>query len=250
MIRLKSDQEIALMREAGRILARTMRLTAEAIEPGKTLAELDRLADGLIREKDGIPSFLNYKGFPNSACIAVNEVVVHGIPTERVLMEGDIVTLDFGVIYKGWHADSAWTFPVGEISDRAQRLMNVTRESLYQGIAKARVGNRVGEISSIVQKYVESNGYGIVRDLVGHGIGQSLHEEPSVPNFGRPKDGPVLRAGMTMCIEPMVNEGTWKVKTLPDEWTVVTADGKLSAHYEHTVAVTADGPKILTVEED
>ncbi len=251
MIRLKKDSEIALMREAGRILARTMRMTSEAIVPGKTtLLELDAMADGLIREKDGVPSFLNYRGFPNSACIAVNEVVVHGIPTERVLKEGDIVTLDFGVIYKGWHADSAWTFAVGEVSESAKRLMNVTRESLYQGISKAKVGNRIGDIASTVQKYVESNGYGIVRDLVGHGIGQSLHEEPSVPNFGRAKDGPAIKAGMTFCIEPMVNEGTWRVKTLDDQWTVVTADGKLSAHYEHTVAVTEQGPKILTTEED
>lgn len=251
MIHLKKDSEIALMREAGRILARTMRMTSEAIVPGKTtVIELDRMADELIREKDGIPSFLNYRGFPNSACISVNEEVVHGIPTDRVLKEGDIVTMDFGVIYKGWHADSAWTFPVGEISDNAQRLMNVTREALYQGISKAKVGNKVGDIASTIQKYVEKNGYGIVRDLVGHGIGQSLHEEPSVPNFGKPKQGPVLRPGMTFCIEPMVNEGTWKVNTLDDEWTVVTADGKLSAHYEHTVAVTEDGPRILTTEED
>lgn len=251
MIRLKKDSEIKLMREAGRIIARTMRLVSESIVPGKsTTIELDAMADKLIRESDGIPSFLNYRGFPKSACISVNDEVVHGIPKDRVLKEGDIVTLDFGVIYQGWHADSAWTFAVGEISDSAQRLMNITRESLYQGIAKARPGNKIGDISSTVQKYVEGNGYGIVRDLVGHGIGQTLHEDPSIPNFGRPKDGPVIKPGMTFCIEPMVNEGTWKVETLDDDWTVVTADGKLSAHFEHTVAVTENGPRILTTEED
>ena len=239
------------MREAGRILARTMRLTSEEIVAGKTtVLELDALADKLIREKGGIPSFLNYRGFPNSACIAVNDEVVHGIPSARILQEGDIVTLDFGVIYEGWHADSAWTFPVGTVSDNARRLMNVTRESLFQGIAKAKVGNKIGDISNAVQKYVEKNGYGIVKDLVGHGIGRDLHEEPSVPNFGRANMGPTIKAGMTFCIEPMVNEGTWKVNVLDDDWTVVTADGKLSAHYEHTVAVTPSGPVILTTEED
>ncbi len=165
-----------------------------------------------------------------------------------ILQEGDIVSLDFGVILDGWHSDSAWTFAVGSISEDAQRLLNVTRESLFQGIAKAKVGNRVGEISSTIQRYVESNGYGIVRDLVGHGIGRSLHEEPQIPNFGKAKSGEKLKAGMTFCIEPMVNAGTYHVKTLPDDWTVATADGKLSAHFEHTIAVTDGGPVILTAE--
>lgn len=239
------------MREAGKIIARTMRLAAEAIVPGQTtLLQLDQLAEKLITEKNGIPSFKGYKGFPAAACISPNEVVVHGIPNQRILQEGDIVSLDFGVIYQGWHADSAWTFPVGTIPPNAQRLMNVTRESLYQGIAKAKPGNRVGDIANAVQTYVEKNGYSIVKDLVGHGIGQNLHEEPSVPNFGKPRTGPVLKPGMTFCIEPMVNEGTHKVRTLADDWTVVTADGKLAAHYEHTVAVTSDGPVLLTAEED
>lgn len=251
MVILKKESEIAKMKESGKVLARTMRLTAEAIIPGKTtLLELDALADRLIREKGGIPSFLNYRGFPNSACISVNDRVVHGIPDQTVLQNGDIVSLDFGVILDGWHSDSAWTFPVGPISEEAQRLLNVTRESLFQGIAKAKVGNMTGDISNTVQRYVESNGYGVVRDLVGHGIGRSLHEEPSVPNFGRAKSGDKIRAGMTFCIEPMVNQGTYKVNTLKDGWTVVTADGKLSAHFEHTVAVTKDGPVILTLEED
>lgn len=251
MIILKKESEIAKIRESGRIVAKTMRLVSEAIRPGKTTTiELDELAEKIIREEGGVPSFKGYKGFPATACISVNEVVVHGIPDQTVLQEGDIVDLDFGVFKDGYHADSAWTFGVGTISDKAQRLMNVTRESLMQGIAKARVGNTVGDISSTVQTYVEKNGYSIVRELVGHGIGQKLHEEPSVPNFGKPKRGPVLKAGTTICIEPMVNEGTYRVHTLEDGWTVVTSDGKLSAHFEHTVAVTDLGPVILTIEHD
>ena len=250
MIHIKNSSEIAKMGQAGKILAKTMREVSESMVPGKSsLLELDALAEKIITADGGIPSFKGYRGFPGSACISVNEQVVHGIPNGYVVQEGDIVSLDFGVIWQGWHADSAWTFAVGTISDNAKRLMNVTRESLYQGIAKARAGNRVGDISFAVQSYVERNKYGIVRDLVGHGIGQSLHEEPSVPNFGKPKKGPALRVGMTFCIEPMVNEGTHKVLTLDDDWTVVTADGKLSAHFEHTVAVTTDGPIILTSEE-
>jgi methionyl aminopeptidase len=249
LIILKKASEIAMMREAGRVLARTMRTVSEAIVPGRTtLAELDQLAERLITEAGCVPSFKGYRGYPAATCISVNEVVIHGIPDARVLQEGDIVDLDFGVIKEGWHADGAWTYGVGQVSDRAQRLMNVTRESLFQGIAKARVGNRVGDIGSTVQRYVEKNGYSVVRDLVGHGIGQSLHEEPSVPNFGRPGKGDLLRPGTTVCIEPMVNEGSHKVRTLDDGWTVVTADGRLSAHYEHTVAVTEAGPEILTLE--
>jgi methionyl aminopeptidase len=179
----------------------------------------------------------------------VNSTVVHGIPNDVPLEEGDIISLDFGVVKDGWHADSAWTYPVGEISAEAQRLLNITKESLFQGIAKARVGNRIGDIGHAVQKYVEQHGYSVVRDLVGHGIGRSLHEEPSsVPMFGKPRTGEPLREGMTICIEPMINQGTWRVNFLEDKWTVVTADGKLSAHFEHTVAVTKDGPDILTLE--
>lgn len=249
MIYLKSRAEIEKMRDSGRILARTLRLVSEKIAPGVTPRELNDLAHKLIVEEGGVPSFLGYRGFPDAACISVNEVVVHGIPTETPLVEGDIIGLDFGVVKDGWHADSAWTYPVGKISESAQRLLNVSKEALYQGISKARVGNRIGDISAAVQKYVESHGYGVVRDLVGHGIGQKLHEEPSsVPNFGKAGKGEVLREGTTICIEPMVNEGTWQVETLPDKWTLVTKDGKLSAHFEHTVAITRDGPQILTQE--
>lgn len=250
MIVLKGRSEIEKMRASGRVVARTIRLLYESIVPGKTSPmELDKLAHRLITEAGGTPSFLNYRGYPASACISVNDVVIHGIPGPEPLEEGDIVDIDIGVQLDGWHADSAWTFGVGKITPEAQRLLNVTRESLMQGIGKARVGNRIGDIAHAVQRYVESNGYSVVRDLVGHGIGQKLHEEPaSVPNFGKPGKGELLREGMTICIEPMVNEGTFKVITLPDNWTMKTADGKLSAHFEHTIALTKDGPDILTVE--
>jgi methionyl aminopeptidase len=250
VILLKSTSEIEKMRAAGRVVARALRCMSEAIVPGQTTPkDLDAIAFRIVEEAGGRPSFLGYRGFPASACISVNEVVVHGIPSDVPLKEGDIVGLDMGVQLDGWHADSAWTYPVGAISAEAQRLLNVTRESLFQGIAKARVGNRIGDIAHAVQRYVEGNGYSVVRDLVGHGIGQSLHEEPqAVPNFGRPGKGEPLRDGMTICIEPMVNAGTWKVETLPDEWTMVTADRRLSAHFEHTVAITKDGPDILTLE--
>lgn len=250
MIVLKSASEIAKMRASGRVVARALREMSEAIVPGKTTPkDLDALAGRIVAEAGGIPSFLNYRGFPANACISVNEVVVHGIPGDIPLQEGDIIGLDMGVCIDGWHADGAWTYPVGNIDPAAQRLLNVSRESLYQGIAKARVGNRIGDISHAVQRYLEGNGYGVVRDLVGHGIGRQLHEEPhAVPNFGKPGKGELLREGMTICIEPMVNQGTWRVKTLPDNWTMVTADGRLSAHFEHTVAITREGPEILTQE--
>lgn len=238
------------MRESGRIVARTLRVVSETIVPGKsTPKELDALAHRLILEAGGTPSFLGYRDYPAATCISVNNVVVHGIPTAVPLEEGDIISLDFGVLKEGWHADGAWTYPVGKISPEAQRLMNVTRESLMQGIAKARVGNRIGDIGAAVQRYVEPRGYGVVRELVGHGIGQKLHEEPSnVPMFGKPGKGDLLREGTTICIEPMINQGTHRVIFLDDKWTVVTADGKLSAHFEHTIAVTKDGPEVLTSE--
>jgi methionyl aminopeptidase len=247
---LKSKADVEKMRASGRVVARTLRLMGESIVPGKTTPrELDALAARLVAEAGGVPSFLNYRGFPANACISVNDTVVHGIPNDLPLLEGDIVSLDMGVLLDGWHADSAWTYAVGTITPEAQRLLNVTRESLFQGIAKAKAGNRVGDISAAVQKYVESNGYGIVRDLVGHGIGQKLHEEPSsIPNFGPAGKGEVLREGMTICIEPMVNQGTYKVKFLDDGWTVKASDGKLSAHFEHTIAIMRDGVDILTVE--
>ncbi len=249
MIVLKSRAEIESMRAAGKLVAKALRLMSEAIVPGKTTAaELDSIAAKLVSDAGGVCSFKGYRGFPDNVCISVNEMVVHGIPNARALREGDIVGLDLGVTLDGWNADGAWSFPVGRVSPEALRLLNVTRESLYQGLAKARAGNRIGDIASAVQRYVERNGYAVVRDLVGHGIGRAVHEEPSVPNFGAPGKGPVLKEGMTICVEPMVNQGTWKVKTLPDHWTMVTADGKLSAHFEHTVAITKDGPDILTLE--
>lgn len=250
MIVLKSRPEIELMRAAGKVVARSLRCMSEAIVPGKTSpADLDAIAAKIVGEAGGVPSFLNYKGFPANTCISVNDVVVHGIPNNVPLQEGDVVSLDMGVFLNGWHADGAWTYPVGKVSPDAQRLLNVTRESLFQGIAKARAGNRIGDIAWAVQKYVEQNGYGVVRDLVGHGIGRKLHEEPSsVPNFGKPGKGEVLKEGLTICIEPMINQGTWRVTTDDDGWTVRTADSKLSAHFEHTIAITREGPEILTLE--
>lgn len=247
MITLKTPAELAIMRKGGQVLARTLAEVSGSIVPGKTTPRmLDELAERLIRDAGGIPSFKDYREYPAATCISVNNVVIHGIPNDVPLEQGDVVDLDFGVYLEGFHTDSAWTFPVGDISPDAQRLLNISRESLFQGIAKAKIGNRVGDISAAVQKYVESNGYSIVRDLVGHGIGRNLHEEPSVPNFGKAGKGPALKEGMTICIEPMVNQGTHRVVTLPDKWTIVTADGKLSAHFEHTVAITRNGPEILT----
>lgn len=248
MISIKSAQDLDVMREGGRILASVLKELGAMVEPGVTPRQLDAKGEELITKAGGVPSFLNYNGFPASVCISVNEAIVHGIPDDRPLAEGDIVGLDLGVFYGGLHTDAAWTFPVGEVSEGTMRLLNVTRESLYQGIAKAKAGNRIGDISATVQRYVESNGYSVVTELVGHGIGASLHEEPSVPNYGKPGRGPAIREGMTFCIEPMVNQGTHKTKTLGDKWTMVTADRKLSAHFEHTVAITKNGPVILTCE--
>ena len=248
MISIKTPQDLEVMREGGRILASVLKELGGMVEPGVTPKQLDAKGEELITKASGVPSFLNYNGFPASVCISVNEAIVHGIPDDRALEEGDIVGLDLGVFFGGLHTDAAWTFPVGEVSEATMRLLNVTRESLFQGIAKAKAGNRIGDISATVQKYVESNGYSVVTELVGHGIGASLHEEPSVPNYGKPGRGPAIREGMTFCIEPMVNQGTHKTKTLGDKWTMVTADRKLSAHFEHTVAITKSGPVILTCE--
>jgi len=250
LIQYKTEAEIAIMRANGRILARILREAGESIVPGKTTTQdLDDLIARLIQEAGATASFYRYRDFPAHACICVNEVVVHGIPSrDTVLREGDIVGIDAGVFKDGFHADSARTFPVGKISEATQKLLNVTKESLNQGIAKAKVGNRIGDIAAAVQKYAESYGFGVVRALVGHGIGRSLHESPEVPNFGRPKTGPVLREGMNLAIEPMINQGTWKVEELQDGWTIVTGDRLPAAHYEHTVAITKNGPEILTVE--
>jgi len=249
VIELKSAAEIAKMREAGRVVARAIRAMSEAIVPGRTTTgDLDRLAQKVVADAGGVCSFKDYRGYPAHTCISVNEQVIHGIPGNRVLRDGDIVDLDLGVTLDGWCADAAWTFPVGTVNAEVQRLLNVSKESLFQGIAKAKAGNRIGDIGAAVQRYVERNGYSVVRELVGHGIGRTVHEEPGVPNFGKPGKGVVLREGMTICIEPMVNMGTHKVCTLEDGWTIVTADGKWSAHFEHTVAITRDGPEILTAE--
>jgi len=248
MIILKNSSEISKMRAAGKIVARTLKLVSQEIAPGKTPAQLDALAHRLISEAGGYPSFLGYRKYPSATCISVNEVVVHGIPDDKPLKEGDIVSLDFGVLLNGYHADSAWTFPVGNVSAEDQRLLNITRESLYQGIAKAKAGATTGDIGSTIQKYVESHGYSVVRDLVGHGIGASLHEDPSVPNYGKAGKGDKLKEGVTICIEPMVNAGIWRVDTDSDGWTMRTGDRKNSAHFEHTVAITKAGADILTTE--
>ena len=250
MIIYKKEADLRAMRKAGLVVARALKAVEESIVPGKSTPKmLDAIARRIIEEAGAKPSFLGYRGFPASACISVNEAVVHGIPDDRTLVEGDIVSVDLGAFLEGYHGDSAWTFPVGTISKDAQRLLNVTRESLFQGIAKAKMNNRIGDVSAAVQKYVEGNGYGVVREMVGHGIGRSLHEEPSVPNFGRAGTGPVIRDGMTFCIEPMVNQGTYQIVTLNDGWTTLTKDGLLSAHFEHSIAVTRSGVIILTAPE-
>lgn len=250
MIVLKTARELVKMREAGRISARALRLAGEAVEPGVTTAEIDRRVRQYIEKEGARPSFLGYGGFPASACISVNNVVIHGIPSKKiVLKEGDIVSVDVGAELNGFHGDNAWTFPCGKISAQAQALLDATRESLFEGIKMARSGNRIGDIGSAVQRYVEARNYSVVRDFVGHGVGAKLHEDPSVPNFGTPGRGVRLLPGMTIAIEPMINAGTHKVKVLSDEWTTVTEDGKLSAHFEHSVAITPDGPQILTLPD-
>ena len=250
MIVLKTARELAKMREAGRISARALRLAGEAVEPGVTTAEIDRLVRRYIEKEGTRPSFLGYGGFPASACISVNNVVIHGIPSKKiVLKEGDIVSVDVGAELNGFHGDNAWTFPCGKISAEAQALLDATRESLFEGIKMARPGSRIGDIGSAVQRYVEARNYSVVRDFVGHGVGAKLHEDPSVPNFGTPGRGVRLLPGMTIAIEPMINAGTHEVEVLRDEWTTVTKDGKLSAHFEHSVAITPDGPQILTLPD-
>ncbi|HOD66681.1 MAG TPA: type I methionyl aminopeptidase, partial [candidate division Zixibacteria bacterium] len=216
------------------------------IRPGMTTGQLDRLIEDFIRAEGAIPAFKGYQGFPASACISIDDEVVHGIPGKRVIEEGVIVSVDIGAIVDDYYGDSARTFGIGEVSEEKRRLMEWTLKALHAGIDKARKGNRLGAVSAAIQQVAESQGYGVVRQLVGHGIGRAMHEEPQVPNFGSPADGPVLEAGMVIAIEPMINMGTYEVRTLPDGWTVVTADGRPSAHFEHTVAVGPDGPRILT----
>ena len=238
------------MKDACRISAEALRAAGEAVKPGISTLEIDTIVRQYIEKQGATPSFLGYGGFPASACISVNNVVIHGIPKPTtVLKDGDIVSIDTGACYRGWHGDNAYTFPCGSISAEAQRLLEATRESLYEGIKQATVGNRIGDIGSAVQEYVEARSYSVVRKYVGHGVGAKLHEDPNVPNYGTKGKGIRLLPGMTIAIEPMVNEGTHHTRVLGDKWTVVTVDGRLSAHFEHTIAITPDGPKILTLCE-
>lgn len=246
MIVIKSAQEIAFMRQAGKIVAITLQELGGKVRPGVTTGELNEFAEDIIRKAGGIPAFLNYQGFPASICASVNNEVVHGIPGLRRLENGDIISIDVGAFSHGYCGDAARTFPVGEISEDAKRLLAVTEESLVRGIEKAVSGNRLGDIGAAIQTFVEDNGYNVVRAFVGHGIGQKMHEDPQVPNFGKPGYGPRLEPGMTLAIEPMVNAGTDNVAILPNNWTVVTDDGKLSAHFENTILVTGGQPEILT----
>jgi methionyl aminopeptidase len=246
MIVCKSESELELMREAGRIVAETHRLMAKAVQPGITTRELDQMAEDFIHSQDAIPSFKGYNGFPASICASVNEELVHGIPGQRTLEEGDIISIDIGACYRGYHGDSAWTYPVGLISDEAKKLLEVTERSLFAGLAEAKEGVRLYTISHAIQQCAEKEGFSIVREYVGHGIGSKMHEEPQIPNFGMPDRGPRLKKGMVLAIEPMVNIGERYVKTLADDWTVVTEDGSFCAHFEHTIAITAEGYEILT----
>ena len=248
MIVLKTGRELNIMKEACRISAGALQTAGKAVEPGVTTAELDRLAEEYIRSQGGEPNFKNYEGYPATACISINNEVIHGIPSaKRKLRAGDIVSIDLGAKFDGYHGDNAATFACGDISEEAKRLMDATRESLYEGIKAARAGGSVGDIGQAVQSYVEARGYTVVRQFVGHGVGTHLHEAPEVPNFGTPGRGVRLMPGMTIAIEPMVNAGAAGVEVQPDGWTVLTKDGSLSAHFEHTVAITADGPKIMTL---
>lgn len=246
MIVLKNKREIEMMREAGRVSAMALKLAGEAVQPGVSTEEIDAIAYKYIKSQGAKPSFLHYAGFPATACISINNEVIHGIPDKKhILKEGDIVSIDLGAVVDGFHGDNAFTFPCGKISEAAQRLCDTTQEALYEGLKKAVAGNRLGDVGFAIEQYCISRGYGVVRDYTGHGVGRHLHEDPSVPNYGKPGRGVKLMPGMTIAIEPMINEGTDDVRVLSNEWTVVTADGKLSAHFEHTVAITADGECLI-----
>jgi len=248
MIVLKTGRELKIMREACRISAGALQTAGKAVEPGVTTAELDKLAEDYIRSHGGEPNFKNYEGYPATACISINNEVIHGIPSaKRVLKAGDIVSIDLGAKFEGYHGDNAATFACGDVSTEAKRLIETTKESLYEGIRAAVSGGRIGDIGHAVQSYVEARGYSVVKQFVGHGIGTHLHEAPEVPNYGTKGRGIRLMPGMTLAIEPMINAGKSDVKVLPDGWTVLTVDGSLSAHFEHTVVITADGPKIMTL---
>jgi methionyl aminopeptidase len=250
MITCKSERELEKMRVSGRVTARALAEVKAAVKPGVTTHAIDALAERLIREAGGAPAFLGYHGFTGSICASVNDEVVHGIPGGRALKEGDLLKIDIGAVVDGWYSDMACTVPVGTVSKEAQRLMTVTQDALYAGIAAARPGAHVSDIGNAVQTHVERNGFSVVRALVGHGVGTHLHEDPAVPNFGRKGAGAILKPGMVLAIEPMVNQGKYEVRTLDDQWTVVTADGSLSAHFEHTIAVREDEYEILTVLDE
>lgn len=246
MITLKSAHEIELMRRAGKITAAARALAGEMVKPGVTTQQIDKAVFHFIREQGAIPSFLHYNGYPASVCISVNDEIIHGIPGKRVLREGDIVSVDVGAYIGGYHGDCAGTYPCGQVSDEALRLIRVTQDSFFEGLKFAREGYRLSDISHAVQTFVEANGYSVVREYVGHGIGRNMHEAPEVPNYGKPGHGPRLLRGMTLAVEPMVNAGTAAIKQMPDGWTVKTADGKYAAHYENTILITAGDPELLT----
>lgn len=246
MITSKSKREIDLMRKAGEIVALAHQAVAEVIRPGITTGELDRIVEKVIRDHQATPSFKGYNGFPAAICASVNEVLVHGFPSKYALKEGDIISVDIGACYKGYHGDSAWTYAVGEVSDEAKHLMDVTKQSLYEGLKMVKAGVHLSDISNTIGEYVYSYGYSVPYEYTGHGIGANLHEDPAIPNYGPKGKGPILKAGMTLAIEPMVHRGKPFTKVLDDDWTVVTKDGSLAAHYEHTVLVTEEGYEILT----
>ena len=249
MITLKSPHEIELMRRAGKITAAARAVARDMVKPGVTTAQIDKAVFQFIKEQGAIPSFLHYNGYPASVCVSVNDEIIHGIPGKRVLQEGDIVSVDVGAFIGGVHGDCAGTYPCGQVSDEALRLIRVTQQSFFEGIKYAREGYRLSDISAAVQAYVEANGFSVVREYVGHGIGRQMHEAPEVPNYGKPGHGPRLLRGMTIAVEPMVNGGTAAIKQMPDGWTVRTADGKNAAHYENTVLITAGEPELLTDPE-
>ncbi len=247
MISIKSNREIELMKKAGHIVALAHQEVEKHIKPGVSTYEIDQIVERVIRDNDATPSFKGYGGFPGSACTSINEQVVHGIPSTSVLLqEGDMISVDIGANYKGYHGDSAWSYTVGTVSEEVQQLMDVTKEALYKGLEQATAGNRVSDISHAIQVHAEQYGYGVVREFVGHGVGKQLHEDPQIPNFGLPHKGPKLRAGMTLAIEPMINMGRKEVRVLEDNWTAVTIDGLPSAHYEHSILITDGAPVILT----
>lgn len=244
---IKSDDEIAIMRHAGRVVAQTLQRLVEDVRPGVVVKDLDKVVRREFERQQVLPTFLGYHGYPATVCVSVNEEIVHGIPSKRVIQDGDIVSLDLGCTYRGFVADAALTVIAGTAKPGAQGLVDVTRESLAKGIAAARAGNRLGQISAAIQGYIESHGFGVVREYVGHGVGRQMHEEPQVPNFGPADRGPVLKKGMVLALEPMVTAGDWRTRQLDDHWTVVTADGSLAAHFEHTIAITNGDAEVLTV---